>query len=78
MPAMMLDANNTISDGTRRAINTPVSSGTNSVHSDILNVLDRPSVYSATCNSALVALPSPVIKKMVMAIRNVGTVVSVM
>ena len=78
MPAMTDDVNSTISDGTLRAMSTAVRSGTISVHNDMLNVCDNPSVYWLISSSVSFALPSPVTKNMSSVMMNVGVVVSVM
>ena len=77
MPAITDEANSTMSDGTRRAMRTPVSSGTNSVHNEILKVRDSPSVYWLTSTSVLASPSSPVMKKMMMVMRKVGIVVNI-
>ena len=67
-----------MSDGVRRAMRIPVSSGTSSVHSEMLKVDSSPVVYWTMLRLALLLCPSPATKKIASAMSNAGTVVCIM
>jgi aryl-alcohol dehydrogenase-like predicted oxidoreductase len=77
-PAMTDEANSTMSDGTLRAMSTPVTRGTSSVHSEMLKVLARPVVYCSMCRLSSLPCPRPAMRKMASVMRIEGVVVSTM
>ena len=62
-------------DGQRRAIITPVKTGTISSQGDITNVRCSPSINSATLPWPETFMEKPAIRKTVNEMQNVGTVV---
>jgi len=74
---MMDEVKRTMSEGTLRAISTPVSTGTRRVHSEIWKVRESPSVYCSTYSSVAPPFPNPTMKNITRAMRKVGIVVSI-
>ena len=71
----MMARNNTTIEGHRRAIITPVSTGTNRSHGEMTKVFSKPSINSATLPLPDTFMVKPATRKMESDIRKVGTVV---
>ena len=75
MTARKIARNSTTIEGQRRAIITPVSTGTSKSQGEMTNVRCRPSINSLTEPCPDTSIVNPAIRKMVSEMQNVGTVV---
>ena len=70
--------NRTTIEGQRRAIITPVSTGTSNSQGEMTNVRCKPSMNSAVLPVPETSITNPAIRKMASETRKVGTVVKSM